>query len=155
MLSALHSLNRWARDRRIRTKIMLVYLPLYTSLYNGLIFAAVLVVLQIGIGTVLALTIAGTAVKGKKFLRISYFIPVVLSVTVVFQLWLAMYNGEYGLINKVFEALGLSYRQDWLSDGRTAIYALLSLYPLVWMLFYSLKDNNEIFVTNPFGFRPI
>lgn len=96
----------------------------YTSLYNGLIFAAVLAVLQIGIGTVLALTIAGTAVKGKKFLRISYFIPVVLSVTVVCQLWLAMYNGEYGLINKIFEVLGLSYRQDWLSDGKTAIYAI-------------------------------
>jgi len=32
------------------------------------------------------------------------------------------------------------------------IYAAISLYPLVWMLFYSLKDNNEIFVTNPFGF---
>ncbi|QJD82078.1 carbohydrate ABC transporter permease [Cohnella herbarum] len=32
------------------------------------------------------------------------------------------------------------------------LYAIISLYPLVWMLFYSLKDNNEIFVTNPFGF---
>jgi raffinose/stachyose/melibiose transport system permease protein len=32
------------------------------------------------------------------------------------------------------------------------LYALISVYPLVWMLFYSLKDNNEIFVTNPFGF---
>lgn len=32
------------------------------------------------------------------------------------------------------------------------IYAAISLYPMIWMLFYSLKDNNEIFVTNPFGF---
>jgi len=31
------------------------------------------------------------------------------------------------------------------------VYALISVYPLIWMLFYSLKDNNEIFVTNPFG----
>jgi raffinose/stachyose/melibiose transport system permease protein len=30
-------------------------------------------------------------------------------------------------------------------------YALVSLYPLLWMLFYSLKNNDEIFVTNPFG----
>jgi len=30
-------------------------------------------------------------------------------------------------------------------------YALISIYPLVWMVLYSLKDNNEIFVTNPFG----
>ncbi|MBO2943326.1 sugar ABC transporter permease [Paenibacillus sp. F411] len=96
----------------------------YTSLYNGLIFALILTVLQISIGTVLALTISDGLIKGRKLLRISFFIPVVLSITVVCQLWLAIYNGEYGLINKIFEALGLSYRQDWLSNSKTAIFAI-------------------------------
>lgn len=32
------------------------------------------------------------------------------------------------------------------------LYAAFSLYPLIWMLFYSFKNNDEIFVTNPFGF---
>ncbi len=32
------------------------------------------------------------------------------------------------------------------------LYTFVSLYPFVWMLFYSLKNNEEIFVTNPFGF---
>ncbi len=31
------------------------------------------------------------------------------------------------------------------------LYAAFSLYPLVWMVFYSLKSNEEIFVTNSFG----
>ncbi len=31
------------------------------------------------------------------------------------------------------------------------LYALISLYPLVWMIFYSLKNNQEIFVSNTFG----
>lgn len=31
------------------------------------------------------------------------------------------------------------------------VYALVSVYPLLWMIFYSLKNNNEIFLTNPFG----
>jgi len=35
------------------------------------------------------------------------------------------------------------------------LYAVVSLYPMIWMLFYSLKDNNEIFVTNPFGFPKV
>lgn len=30
-------------------------------------------------------------------------------------------------------------------------YALISIYPLIWMLLYSFKDNTEIFITNPFG----
>lgn len=35
------------------------------------------------------------------------------------------------------------------------VYAVFSLYPLVWMIFYSFKNNNEIFVTNPFGFPTV
>ena len=31
------------------------------------------------------------------------------------------------------------------------VYAALSVYPLLWMVFYSFKNNEEIFVTNPFG----
>ncbi len=31
------------------------------------------------------------------------------------------------------------------------VAAIVSVYPLIWMLLYSFKDNNEIFVTNPFG----
>ncbi len=30
-------------------------------------------------------------------------------------------------------------------------YAILSFYPIVWMIFYSFKNNDEIFVSNPFG----
>ncbi len=40
----------------------------------------------------------------------------------------------------------------FLLKGLLYIYALCSLYPILWMVFYSLKNNDEIFVTNPFGF---
>jgi raffinose/stachyose/melibiose transport system permease protein len=96
----------------------------YISLYNGLIFAVILAVVQIGIGSILAFAVSETMFKGRKILRISYFIPVVLSITVVCQLWMAMYNGQYGLINKLFELFGMSYRQDWLSNEKTAIIAI-------------------------------
>lgn len=31
------------------------------------------------------------------------------------------------------------------------IYAIINIYPLIWMAFYSLKNNEEIFVSNTFG----
>ncbi|TXK73512.1 carbohydrate ABC transporter permease [Paenibacillus sp. N3.4] len=96
----------------------------YTSLKNGLIFAGILAFVQIGIGSLLALAISEMKFKGKQILRISYFIPVVLSITVVCQLWLSIYNGQYGLMNKLFELLGMEYRQDWLSNEKTAIIAI-------------------------------
>lgn len=35
------------------------------------------------------------------------------------------------------------------------LYAGFSLYPVIWLLFYSFKNNSEIFVTNPFGFPKV
>lgn len=96
----------------------------YTALKNGLIFAGVILVVQVSVATVLALAMLDADLKLKKLLRVSYFIPVVLSVTVVCQLWLSLLNADYGLFNKIFEVLGLSYRQNWLSGEHTAIFAV-------------------------------
>jgi raffinose/stachyose/melibiose transport system permease protein len=38
-----------------------------------------------------------------------------------------------------------------LLQGLLWVYFLISVYPLFWMVSYSLKNNDEIFVTNPFG----
>ncbi len=41
-----------------------------------------------------------------------------------------------------------------LTYGPLSFFLLVSLYPLVWLLFYSFKDNEEIFSTNVFGIPP-
>lgn len=96
----------------------------YTGLKNGSIFALIQVSVQIPIATLLAFAVKGSGRVEKKFFRISYYIPAVLSITVVCQLWLSMFNADFGLINKIFESLGLSYRQNWLGRGNTAIVAI-------------------------------
>jgi len=97
----------------------------YTSIKNGFIFAAVITIYQIGLGTVFALILIDKKIKGRNILRKIYFIPVVLSITVSCMLWVSMYNPNYGLFNKIFELLGISYRQDWLSSmGVSSIIAV-------------------------------
>lgn len=95
-----------------------------TSLKNGFIFAAVLVVFQIGLGTILALVCSDPKVKGRKLLKTGYFIPVVLSVTVVCQLWAAIYDPTNGLINKLFQMVGISYQQNWMTSPYASIIAI-------------------------------
>lgn len=97
---------------------------LVTSLKNGLIFALVLVVFQIGLGTILALVCADPKVRGRKILKTAYFIPVVLSVTVVCQLWIAIYDPTNGLINRLFQMLGIPYQQHWLTSPTQSIIAI-------------------------------
>ncbi|QHQ60230.1 ABC transporter permease subunit [Anaerocolumna sedimenticola] len=96
----------------------------YESLRNGMIFAGILLTVQVGLATLLTFALMNHKIRGKRFFRTAFFIPVVLSVTVVCQLWAAIYNPEFGLINHVFELLGMSYRQNWLSDMKLAIIAV-------------------------------
>jgi len=96
----------------------------YISLVNGLKFSLVLVVYQIGLGAFIAFTLFRLKAGKARFFRNSFFVPVVLSTTVVCQLWLSILNGHYGLLNQVFKVLGINYAQDWLSSSSTAIWVL-------------------------------
>lgn len=100
---------------------------------NGFIFAAVITVFQMSMATILALAVSNTKMKGRNFFRVVYFIPVVLSVTVVCQLWLSIYNADTGLLNKFFEMIGSDFKQNWLTDRDKAIYAIAFVNAWQWM----------------------
>ncbi len=103
-----------------------------TSNRNQLIFAAVITVYQMFFATVFAITISDKKIKGRKFLRVAYFIPVILSVTVVCQLWSAILSGQ-GLLNQLFAAAGSDYSQNWLGDRYKAIYVIAFVNAWQWM----------------------
>lgn len=96
----------------------------YESLKNGIIFALILVVFQMGTATLLMFALMNKKIRCKRFFRSSFFIPVVLSVTVACQLWSSIYDPEFGLINNIFSALGISYQQNWLANLDWAIVAV-------------------------------
>lgn len=96
----------------------------YESLGNGIIFALILVVFQMGIATLLMFALMNKKVPFKRFFRSSFFIPVVLSVTVACQLWASIYEPEFGLVNNLFSALGIEYQQNWLANLNWAIVAV-------------------------------
>ena len=100
---------------------------------NALIFSAFITIFQITLATFFALVVSNKRTKGRKFLRVSYFIPVVLSVTVVCQLWLAILNADTGLLNAIFKAIGLDYQQNWLSNRDSAIVVVAFVNAWQWM----------------------
>lgn len=61
----------------------------------------------------------------KTIYKLFAFFPAVLSVTVISQLWLAIYNSEWGLINSFLRSVGLgSLQQLWLGDSNLAIWSI-------------------------------
>ena len=94
------------------------------SMSNSIKYSLMLTVYQVGFATLFAFIFTFLKMRGATFCRNVYFIPVLLSASVVSQLWIWIYHGDYGLINKLAEALGLSWRQQWLNKKNSALAAV-------------------------------
>lgn len=94
------------------------------SLKNSIIYSAVLMVFQVGVGTVLSFILTNVKIKGKLIYRNIYFVPVLLSVSVAAQLWIWIYNGDFGLINQLMKLMGIEWRQQWLNQKGVSILAV-------------------------------
>lgn len=61
----------------------------------------------------------------KRFFKASSVLPAVLSVTVIAQMWIAIYEPMWGLLNSILRALHLDgLALAWLSDSRTVVPAI-------------------------------
>ncbi|MCI3924695.1 sugar ABC transporter permease [Paenibacillus sp. TRM 82003] len=66
-------------------------------------------------------------IKKPNFLVSTYFMPVILSVVIIGQLWKTIYNPASmgGMLNQILEALQLhDWTRSWLTDPSIAMYAL-------------------------------
>ncbi|MBA4687969.1 MAG: sugar ABC transporter permease [Candidatus Galacturonibacter soehngenii] len=114
------------------------YINLFTSpsagfmktLGNALLLALLSVIIQLPISLALALLLA-KGIRGEGFFVAVFFIPVLISTVVIGQLWLKIYNPEYGIINMTLHFFGLdSYARTWLGDKKTVLLAVFI--PILW-----------------------
>jgi len=100
---------------------------------NGLKFGLLITVYQIFFATLFALAVTDKRVPFRKFFRTAYFIPVVLSVTIVCQLWVSIFDADHGLLNTLMDRLGIEWRQNWLNGRYSAIWAVAFVNAWQWM----------------------
>ncbi|MBR6965526.1 MAG: sugar ABC transporter permease [Clostridia bacterium] len=100
------------------------------ALKNALLLALFSVVIQLPFALWLALKLA-KGIRGERFFLSVFFLPVLISTVVIGQLWLKIYNPDYGVLNVTLRALGLeSWCRIWLGDRNTALGA--AFVPLLW-----------------------
>lgn len=112
------------------------------SVWNSLLLGLVTLVIQLPMALFLALLLTSN-IKGENFYRTVFFIPMTLSSVVIGQLWLKVYNPNYGILNTLLGTLGLeSLQRNWLGDVNTAL--LSAFVPIIWqnvgyhmLLFYT------------------
>ncbi|MCU6726024.1 sn-glycerol-3-phosphate transport system permease protein ugpA [uncultured Clostridium sp.] len=109
---------------------------------NSLLLGGVTLLTQLPLALFLALLLTSN-IKGENFYRTVFFIPMTLSSVVIGQLWLKVYNPNYGILNSLLGAIGVeSLQRNWLGDVDTAL--LSAFVPIIWqnvgyhmLLFYT------------------
>ena len=100
------------------------------ALGNSLLLALLSVVIQLPLALGLALAL-GKGIKGERAFLSIYFMPVLISSVVIGQLWLKIYNPDYGILNVLLRSVGLSdLTRIWLGKTETALGAVLV--PVLW-----------------------
>src|SRR5207244_10118743 len=96
----------------------------WKAVANTAIFAAAGTLADVAGGLVLALLLF-TGVPLARFYRVVWFTPVLMSYVVVGIIWVWMYDYDYGAVNLVLRAVGLSaLERSWLGDPPTALWAV-------------------------------
>lgn len=104
-----------------------------TNLLNTVLFTVVSVPLITGVGLLLAVMVNGIR-KGQAFLRISFFMPYVLSVSVISSIWVIFLQPYTGLLNRILRGIGLINSEIfWLSDS-TLAWASIIMATLWWTI---------------------
>jgi len=100
------------------------------AIKNSFLLALLSVFVQVPLALILALFIT-KGIKGEGFFRTVYFIPVIISTTVIGQLWMKIYQPKYGLLNNILEKLNLDFlQQNWLASPETALGC--AFFVIVW-----------------------
>lgn len=96
----------------------------WPSVKNTVIMVVMSVFLQLPAAFALAY-ILSRKIKGAAVFRKIYFIPVILSTTVISVLWMKLYDMNFGLVNEVFKAVGLEgWRMEWLAEPGTVVFCV-------------------------------
>jgi raffinose/stachyose/melibiose transport system permease protein len=99
------------------------------AIWHTLLIAVAIVVVQNGIGLLLALGVH-TIIKSRNVLRVLFFAPAIITPVATAYLWQYLMSPP-GAINELFETLGLgALAQDWLGNPDLALWSIVAV--VVW-----------------------
>jgi raffinose/stachyose/melibiose transport system permease protein len=93
----------------------------WLSVWHAVFIAIFALTIQNSIALFLAVLVYRD-IKGKRFYRMIFYIPPILSLIVVGLIWRFIYNNEYGVLNYWLTLVGMeNLSRPWLADPKTAL----------------------------------
>ena len=111
----------------------------WLSLKNAAIYAVFFVPLSIIIALAVAILL-NQKIRGMKWCRTAYFVPVVSSTVAVAVVWSFLFDTHYGLVNDWLTRIGLN-RVGWLTDPDIAMFSVI-----IFSIWKSLGSNVVIYL---------
>ena len=110
----------------------------WTALINNFEVGFWSIVLQAGIGLLLALAINRYSDRLRQFFQVSFLLPMTLMSVAVSLVWSYMYNPSYGVLSSLLEAIGSSWDPLWLGDPSIALLAIIFVATWQWTGFRTI-----------------
>lgn len=129
LASFLLSFTEWDLLRPIKFVGLQNYINLFHDeifkkvFWNTLYFTAVSVPIGIVLSLLLAIAL-NQGLRGIKFYRAAYFLPVISSMVAVAVIWQWIYNPEYGVLNYLLGLFGIE-GPNWLTSTKWAMPAVI------------------------------
>ena len=100
----------------------------WTALKNTCWFVLISVIFEVGFALILAAVLEEKWLgRFGPFCRTVFFLPSMLSMTVVALLWMLMLNDNTGFVNDALRAVGLDFLvTEWLGNSKTAIFCVIA-----------------------------
>lgn len=108
------------------------------SLWNNLLYALITIPLAVTLALLMALAV-NRQMRASSLVRTAFFIPSLLPMIAIANLWLFFYTPQLGLLNKLLALFSLP-AVNWLGEPQSALYCLMAV--SVWreagffMIFY-------------------
>lgn len=94
------------------------------SLLNNLKWLLVFITIPTTLGLALAI-VFNSEMPGNRVFKVSFYAPLVLSLTVIGLIWAWAYNPQMGLINSFLRSIGVENPPGWLGERGLAIWAVI------------------------------
>jgi len=100
--------------------------PLFANaIKNTLIWTLSAILLPTLFGLFLALML-DTKIKGSNFYKSIFYLPICLAPVIVGQIWIWIYQPDWGLLNTLLSGFGLDeYALAWLANPNTSLFAVI------------------------------
>jgi len=101
--------------------------PLFIGAFRNTV---VWLIVAVSVPTILGLLLAvllDRPLRGSRLYKSAFYMPITLSLVVVGQVWIWIYQPDWGLLNTVLEGVGMGdFTRAWLGDPGTSLIAVIA-----------------------------